>query len=251
MKPFGISIVKKVGSNRGLPFIDEGGGRQLWSEGAAADANDQETRKRTTAGCGDGAGMDGGGKGFTGGDVPFDFGLQGRGGGECGGAQPVMADHPTFVRIGNRTGFQRGHFSECLGAKGRHAIEKVRVKPHAAHVQREAGGGVAEEIVLKVLPVGHRCGGNFSNNEAMVRWLPPSAMDFWRCMAGVVAEWAGRLAGGFGGDVRTGDWAVVVILGEYDFGISSIFAPCHASFAGGRVVDDAGDFGGDESCGAE
>lgn len=65
------------------------------------------------------------------------------------------------------------------------------------------------------------------------------------------AEWAGRLAGRFGGDVRTGDWVVVVIMGKYDFGISSIFAPCHASFAGGRVVDDAGDFGGDESCGAE
>lgn len=38
---------------------------------------------------------------------------------------------------------------------------------------------------------------------------------------------------------------------QYDFGISSILAPGHASFAGGRVVDDAGDFGGDESCGAE
>ena len=62
-------------------------------------------------------------------------------------------------------------------------------------------------------------------------------------MAGVVAEWAGRLAGWFGGDVRTGDWVVVVIMEKYDFGISSIFAPCHASFAGGRVVDDAGDFG--------
>lgn len=70
-------------------------------------------------------------------------------------------------------------------------------------------------------------------------------------MAGGLAEWAGRLAGRFGGDVRTGDWVVMVILAEYDLGISTIFAPGHASIAGGRVVDDAGDFGGDESCGAE
>ena len=61
----------------------------------------------------------------------------------------------------------------------------------------------------------------------------------------------GGVGGAFGGQVWTGGWVVVVIMGKYDFGISSIFAPCHASFAGGRVVDDAGDFGGDESCGAE
>ena len=70
-------------------------------------------------------------------------------------------------------------------------------------------------------------------------------------MACGVAEWASCLPVGFGGDVRTGNWVVVVIMGKYDFGISSILAPGHASFAGGRVVDDAGDFGGDESCGAE
>lgn len=66
-----------------------------------------------------------------------------------------------------------------------------------------------------------------------------------------LAEWVGRLAVGFGGDVRTGDWVAVVIVREYDLGISSILAPCHASFAGGWVVDDAGDFGGYESCGSE
>lgn len=38
---------------------------------------------------------------------------------------------------------------------------------------------------------------------------------------------------------------------QYDFGISSILAPGHASIAGGRVIDDAGDFGGDESCRSE
>lgn len=66
-----------------------------------------------------------------------------------------------------------------------------------------------------------------------------------------VAGWTGRLAVGFGGDVRTGDWVVVVIMEQYDFGISSILAPGHASIAGGRVIDDAGDFGGDESCRSE
>ncbi len=70
-------------------------------------------------------------------------------------AQPVVADHPAFVGIGDRTGFQRRDVGKSLVDFRSHAAVKLRPDVHQREIERKAELRVAEERLIVGLP-GHR-----------------------------------------------------------------------------------------------
>ena len=85
----------------------------------------------------------------------IDLGLDGGIRGEAGIAQPVVAHHAVFVRIGDGTAFQLPHVLEgSLDAVG-HGGEQAFIEGHAADVDGETEVRIADEVLLKTVPVVH------------------------------------------------------------------------------------------------
>ena len=75
-----------------------------------------------------------------------------RRGSEVRRSQPVVADHALLVRVGDGAGFQRVHGLERVLHRRRHALEKPVVKPHPAHVERQADCRDPAEVLSVAIP---------------------------------------------------------------------------------------------------
>ncbi len=131
----------------------DGFGDELGAEGGAADADDEDAGEFATCSGGDVAGVNIGCELKGGGEGRVDFGFE-FGRGEGGVAQPVVADHTIFVRIGDFTGFDGAHGGFGGGDFAGHLIEVTGRDVDAAEVDGEAEIGVADEGLIELVPGG-------------------------------------------------------------------------------------------------
>ena len=148
----GVGVVEERDVEGGIGWGD-GFGDELGAEGGAADADDEDAGEFATRGGGDIAGVDVGGELKGSGEGGVDFGFE-SGRGEGGIAQPVVADHAIFVRVGDFTGFDGAHGGFGGGDFAGHLIEVAGGKIDAAEVDGEAEIGVADEGLIELVPGG-------------------------------------------------------------------------------------------------
>lgn len=154
----GIGVVKEVGLQRGAVRVDEGVGDELGAKGGAADADDEKLAELGSVLGGDFAAVDFGGEDFAVGDVVVDAGGKFGSGGEGRVAKPVVADHASFIGIGNFTSFEFFHILEGTGNERLHFGEEAVVEIHAADVEAEAEIGVTKKVLLIARPEVHHAG---------------------------------------------------------------------------------------------
>lgn len=131
----------------------DGFGDELGAEGGAADADDEDAGEFAACWRGDIAGVNFGCELKGGGEGGVDFGFE-FGRGEGGVAQPVVADHAIFVRVGDFTGFDGAHGGFGGGDFTGHLIEVTGGKIDAAEVDGEAEIGVTNEGLIELVPGG-------------------------------------------------------------------------------------------------
>ncbi len=67
-------------------------------------------------------------------------------------AQPVVTDHPVFVRVGDPAGFEIAHRGERFLDLRLHLFEEAIGKAHPADIERKPEIVVVQVILLKSLP---------------------------------------------------------------------------------------------------
>ena len=133
----GVGVVEEVHRELVLARRAEGGTDELRAERGAADADDQKVLE-LALGPGNGAGVNLGGEVLDGGQGGVDCRCELGCGREVRGAQPVMADHPVLVGVGDGAFLERGHVSECLLHPRRHGHEELVRERDAADIERDA-----------------------------------------------------------------------------------------------------------------
>jgi hypothetical protein len=108
----GVGVVEEEDRHAGV--LADGLGDELRSERRAADADEQDLLEISAVGWRDHAGVDFHGEVLELRERAGDRLFQLRRGGEVRVSQPVMADHPAFVGVGDGTAFERLHVGEGL-----------------------------------------------------------------------------------------------------------------------------------------
>jgi hypothetical protein len=149
----GVGVVEEEDGQ--LRTLADGFGDELRAERRAADADEQELLEFFAVGSGQLAGMHLGGECLELGERAGDRLLQLRRRRELRIAQPIVADHPAFVGIGDGTRFDGLDIGKCLVDFRLHVGDEIRADVHQGQVERESKLRVAEERLLVGLP-GHR-----------------------------------------------------------------------------------------------
>ena len=82
----------------------------------------------------------------------FDICAKLRGGRQRGIPQPIMANHPFLIGIGDCSRFKLPHCRKRLVDLRLHFLEEIVGKSHPTNVERETEIVVVHEILLKTLP---------------------------------------------------------------------------------------------------
>jgi len=157
-----VGVVQKVNRER-RTRIGQCIGHQLRSQGRTADANHQHAGEFLAIGRHDGPCTHIVGKFQRRLQRGDDLALQLRVGSQLRIAQPIMAHHAAFVRIGNRARLQSLHVAEGTLDASRLRGEHIFRECHLADVDGESKVGVANKMRLKARPGG---GGRVAHEDA-------------------------------------------------------------------------------------
>ena len=147
----GIRVVEKEGPEPIGPGLPEGMGDELRAQRRAADPNHQQVAEGA-GGARDLAGVNLLAESFDGRQRGLDFPPDLRRGSQRRRAQPIMADPPLFVRVGDGSLLERRHGGIGLLHPRLKLRKKIVRELDATHVHAQAQGRAFEVVFAEPLP---------------------------------------------------------------------------------------------------
>jgi hypothetical protein len=151
IKSVGVRVIEEKNIER-IGGVAERVGDELRPEGGPADPDQEKVFETLAVLWRDFSSVDGGGELFNARVGFIDVRAQFRSWSEFGITEPVMADHPSFIRVRDRARLQLAHGGDRLFHAVLHCSEEIIRKTHSADIDGEVEIGIAQEILLKPGP---------------------------------------------------------------------------------------------------